>query len=118
MENNIVVFKKKQTFSQATDKTWGSIKGWVYQKLLPAGLPQSLADEFLEEFRPTFEDLIFPSFEVSLELPEYGSYQEDFKEVGALINENMNNYSSKVIGIVAHKDLLIFLQKKKLDGEL
>lgn len=118
MKDNIVTFKKKQAFNPNIEKTWGSVKGWVYQRLLPAGLPQSLADEFLEEFRPTFEEMIFPSFDISLELPEYGSYQEDFKEVGALISENMNNYSTKVIGMVAYKDLLIFLQKKKLDGEL
>lgn len=118
MKDNIVVFKKKQRFNHETDKMWGSVKSGVYQKLLPAGLPQSLADEFLEGFRSTFEDLIFPSFEISLTLPEDGSYQEDFMEMGALINENMNKYSSKVIGMVAYKDLLIFLQKKKLDGEL
>lgn len=118
MKNNIVAFKKKQKFSPEVEEMWSSVKGEVYQKLMPAGISQSLADEFLKKFRPTFEELIFPSFDISLELPEYGSYQEDFKEVGALISENMNNYSAKVIGMVAHKDLIIFLQKKKLDGEL
>lgn len=118
MKNNIVAFKKKQKFSPEVEEMWGSVKGQVYQKLMPAGISQSLADEFLKKFRPTFEELIFPGFDISLELPEYGSYQEDFKEVGALISENMNNYSTKVIGMVAQKDLIIFLQKKKLDGEL
>lgn len=118
MKDNIVAFKKKQEFKPETEKTWGSIKGQVYHRLMSAGLPQSLADEFLEGFRPTFEDLIFPSFDISLTLPDEDLYQEGFKKMGDAIKENMNNYSSKVIGMVAHKDLLIFLQKKKLDGEL
>ena len=118
MKDNIVAFKKKQAFNPNTEKTWGSVKGWVYQRLLPAGLPQSLADEFLEEFRPTFEEMIFPSFDISLTLPDDECLQEEFMDMAKLIEENMNNYSSKVIGMVAHKDLIIFLQQKKISGEL
>ena len=118
MKDNIVVFKKKQKLSPEAEEMWGIIKGQVYQRLMPVGLPQALADEFLKEFKPTFDELIFPSFDISLTLPEGDSYQEDFESMGDLIKENINNYSSKVIGMVAYKDLLIFLQKKKLDGEL
>lgn len=118
MKDNIVVFKKKQEFKPETEKTWGSIKGQVYHRLMSAGLPQSLADEFLEEFRPTFEEMIFPSFDISLTLPDDECLQEEFMDMAKLIEENMNNYSSKVIGMVAHKDLIIFLQQKKISGEL
>ena len=118
MKNNIVAFKKKQKFSPEVEEMWSSVKGEVYQKLMPAGISQSLADEFLKKFRPTFVELIFPSFNISLTLPEEESYQKEFESMGAIIKENMNNYSAKVIGMVAYKDLVIFLQRKKLDGEL
>lgn len=118
MKDNIVVFKKKHEAVQKHKELWGSLKGQVYQRLMPAGLPQSLADEFLKEFEPTFEELIYPGFNVSINLPEDGPYQDDFMDVIKMINENMDDYAVKLIGMVAYKDLMIFLQKKKLDGEL
>lgn len=110
----IIEFKKpekadiERELTDSEQKLWNAVVRETYNKLLPNGLSQNLADRFLAEFKPLFM-IILPK-----DIKLY--FEEGMDEQIQQTRESLDKYFLDCIGSVLYNQLTLFL-KRELDAQ-
>lgn len=94
----------KRDLTLDEQKLWDAVVQKTYTKLLPNGLSQKLADEFLVEFRPLFMILLPTNIELV--------FKEGMENELEKSQKTLNDYFVRCIGSVLYNQLINFLQRE------
>ena len=94
----------KRALTPDEQRLWDAVVQKTYTKLLPNGLSQKLADEFLMEFRPLFMILLPKNIQLII--------KEDIENELEKSQKTLNDYFVRCIGSVLYNQLINFLQRE------
>ena len=108
----IIQFKKpKHKMSEGAQEIFNEMRAFTYKKLLPRGLSQQVADEFLDKFEPIFKSMIPPAI-VLAEIHKDDPWFEVHDQIAKNANEQINDYVLKIIGETFHREMMHFLAEQ------
>ena len=106
----IIEFRKPEKavtehkLTQSEEILWNAVVKETYNKLLPSGLSQSLADEFLSEFRSLFIILLPKDIKIH--------FKEGMEEQAHQTQESINDHFIQCIGAALFDQLTGFLKRE------
>ena len=107
----IIKFKKlSEPVHESAHESFADMRELTYKKLLPRGIPQHVADKFLDEFKPILNSMIPPSI-ILAEIKEGDPNFQAYDQVAKNAQEQINDYVLGVIGSTFNREMVHFLKE-------